>query len=82
MQGTISFINPRSGFFAVLVADNDFTVIELTDTCEIEVGDALIGDLHSHGGTTLKNITQNESMSVYIQGIHCAAATARAMVYR
>lgn len=82
MKGTVSFINPRNGFFAVQVEDNDFTVIELTDTCEVEAGDVVSGDLDSHGGTSLKNVTKNEVMSVYIQGIHCAVATARAMVYR
>jgi len=82
MQGTITLVNPRTGCFAVEVEAGDYTVIELTDTCEIEVGDIVSGNLHSPGGESLRNVTRNESMSVYVQGTHCAAETARAMVSR
>ena len=84
MDGTVVLVNQRKGFFAVEVGagSGDFTVVELLDSCEVAVGDIVSGDLHSHGGEELMNKTQRQSMSVYIQGIHCAASTARAMVLR
>lgn len=82
MKGQIRFINARKGFFGVCIEEGDYSVIELVDTCMIENGDIVSGNLHSLGSETLINITQNHSMSVFIQDIYSSERNAQAMVYR
>ena len=81
-KGIVRLVNLHTGFFAIETADGDYPVSEMTDTCEVAAGDEVSGNLDSPMSETLQNITQGYSMSVYVQGTHCAAATARAMVFR
>lgn len=81
MKGTVTLINPKRGFFVVEVDPGDYTVIEILGEYNLEVGDIISGSLDSHGGEDLKNETQGETMSVFIQGVHCSASTARAMAF-
>jgi hypothetical protein len=82
MIGTVVLVNPKNGFFVVEVEAGDCTVVEMLGGYDILVGDVVSGNLHSHGGEDLHNQTQQETMSVYIQGIHCSSSTARAMALR
>jgi hypothetical protein len=82
MKGTVALINPRNGFFVVQVEPGDFTVVEMLGGCSIEVGDVVSGNLRSLGGEDLRNETQRETMSVFIQDIHSSASNARAMAFR
>lgn len=82
MNGTVVLVNPRNGFVVVEVEAGDYTVVEMLGGYAIEVGDVVSGNLHSNGGEDLRNQTQQETMSVYIQGIHCFSSTARAMALR
>ena len=76
MNGQITFINQRRGMAAVLTSNGGFTVIELLGGYDVQIGDVVSGDLESHGGETIYNNTQMESMDVYIQGIHCTKQNA------
>lgn len=72
MKGIIKLINPSRGWAAVKI-DSGYTVFEILEgPFAIELGDEISGDLESHGGETLKNITKSEAMNVYIQGIMCS----------
>ena len=42
--------------------------------------DDISGDLEAHGGETVRNETQNESMDVFIQGVHCTPANAKLLM--
>lgn len=82
MKGSVAFINPSIGFFAVMVENNDYTVIETSDIGEFEIGDIVSGNLNSHGDEKIKNITKDQIISVYIQSVHSTASNARGLVYR
>lgn len=82
MQGTVSFSNKAVGLFAVLIAYNDYCVIEMPETGDVGIGDVISGNFDSLGDKTLKNLTKNEIMSVYIQSIHATSYNARGVVYR
>ena len=81
MKATVVFSNASKGFFAVITEDHDYTVIEITDSCDVDVGDVISGKLDSEGDNILKNLTKNESMSTYIQAVHSSERNARALVY-
>jgi len=82
MQGTVTYINKAVGLFAVLIANNNYSVIEIPETGDIAIGDLISGNLDSLGEKTLKNLAKNEVMSVYIQSIHSTSTNARGVVYR
>lgn len=76
MRGRVIGINNRKGFIAVDTG-NGITVIELLGGYEVDMDDTVSGDLEAHGGETIINETQNESMEVFIQGVHCTPENAK-----
>jgi len=76
MKGAIRLINNKKGMIAVEVDDGDYTIVELLCECSPEVGDEVAGNLHSTAGETIRNITQQEDWSVYIQDFHASRAVA------
>lgn len=76
MQGTIKFINHKRGLVAVQTENGDFTVFELLGGYTVELGDVISGDLETHAGETLKNLTQDEEMDVFIEDYFCSPAYA------
>ena len=78
MKGIVKFINPTRGIIAIEVESNDITVAEvLESTCSVEIGDIITGNLDNHEGKELLNITKDETMDVFIQGINCTPQSAR-----
>jgi hypothetical protein len=53
--------------------------MEMLGGYDIELGDFVSGNLHSHGGENLFNERQFTTMLVLIQGIQCSASVARQM---
>lgn len=82
MKGTVVFVNPRNGFVIVQVDGGDYCVLELLGGYDVTVGDVLSGRLAVQGGESVRNETQGETVSVFIQGVHCSASTAQAMADR
>lgn len=82
MQGSVSFVNPKNGFFIVEVGAGDYTVVEILGGYDIEIGDIIAGDLDSPGDGFLRNETQGVIMSVYVQDVHCAGPNAWAIALR
>lgn len=81
MKGIVKKINPQRGIIAVEVDTNDFTVIEILEmSCAVEIGDVISGNLDSHEGETLINLSKNEKMDVYIQGINCTSLNAQKLM--
>ena len=76
MKGTVIAVNQQKGFIAVQL-DGGITVIELLGGYEVSVGDIICGNLEDHGGETLRNVTENEDMDAYIQGVHCSPQNAK-----
>lgn len=78
MKGIVKMINPKRGMIAVEVDTNDLTVVEILEiTCAVEIGDVISGNLDSHGGEKLVNLSKNEKMDVFIQGSGCTPQNAR-----
>ncbi len=82
MEGTIIAINNRNGFHAVRTEEGDITVFEMTDTHEATVGDTIAGDLHALGSEQLRNVTQGEEFSAYIQDAFCSDRRAAELLSR
>lgn len=49
-------------------------------SCAVEIGDVISGNLDSHEGETLINLSKNEKMDVYIQGINCTSLNAQKLM--
>ena len=77
MKGIVKMINRKRGMIAVEVDANDFTVIEILEmSYDVEIGDVISGNLDSHAGGTLINLSKNEKMDVFIQGTNCTSQNA------
>ena len=79
MQGSVIAVNPRKGFFAVLM-DNGITVIELLGGYDVERDDVISGPLETHGSNTVRNVTQGKDMRVFIQGVWCTPQNAKQLM--
>ena len=81
MQGIVKMINPTRGMIAVEVDTNDFTVMEILEaSSDVEIGDTISGNLDQHAGETVTNLTKNEKMSVFIEGINCTPLNAKNLI--
>jgi len=77
MQGIVKMINPKRGLIAVEIDTNDFTVMEILEmSCNVEIGDVISGNLDSHAGETVTNLSKREKMSVFIEGVNCTPLNA------
>jgi len=72
MRGTIKLINNKKGFIAVLTEEEEYSIIELQRDYSPEVDDVVSGDLEGLGGETIRNETQKQDWSVFIQDIHAS----------
>jgi hypothetical protein len=79
MTGTVQFVNPRSGTFAVATPDG-FTVVEVVDTIEVEVDDEVAGKLDEHGSVTLRHVPSGENFDAFIQAVGASEKSARALL--
>lgn len=79
MKGRVIEVNQTRGMIAI-ETDGGITVAELLDSDDIEVGEEVSGDLEAHGGETLRKVSTNEQIEVYIQGVHCSPANARSLM--
>ncbi len=60
MTGSVKFINSKRGMVAVQIDSGDFTIFEILGSCEVNLGDEIVGKLDSLGSETLYNRTINE----------------------
>ena len=72
MRGTIKLINNPKGLFAVETEEGQYSIVELLGEYSPEVDDILSGNLEGMGGETLRNVTQKQDWSVFIQDIHAS----------
>ena len=79
MKGTVQFVNPRRGTFAVTTSDG-FTVVEVLDTIEVEVDDEVTGKLDEHGSVTLRHVASGEEFDAFVQAVGESEARARALL--
>ena len=61
--------------------DGGYAVLEIMGSPDdIEVGDLLIGELRSHGGERLCNLTKRMNVDVYIQAYDATLENVRALI--
>lgn len=76
----IEMINYKKGMIAVRTESDEYSVLELLGGYSPEIGDIIVGNLEGLGGEDVKNITQDEIWSVYIQDIHGSSIIAKKMI--
>ena len=79
MRGKISSINSRTGLAAVKTSEDSFSVFEMMGTA-IEVGQEISGDLESKGVITVKNLSRNLDMEIYILETRCNSIRANELL--
>jgi len=68
MKGTVAHMNPRRGMVAIATSGHGFTIIELLNDINIEVGDAMEWTPDTGcGHQNYRNITKGIQMRVYAQ---------------
>ncbi len=78
MQGTVKCLSANRQRAAVLT-DNGYTVFDIISG-EVEPEDILSGDLASHGGVDLANLTSGRTISVFVEAIHATQAAVRSLL--
>lgn len=78
MTGKVVAINEARGMVGVLTEDEDFSVFELLNSDEIEVGDevAWVGTTPL-GGEKITNVTRGQTLDVFFQNHHVSKANLR-----
>lgn len=68
MRGVVLHHEHRIGFVIIRDEYNNFTVVKLLGSDNIERGDIVVGVLHGEGDETFHNETQDVAFPVHIQG--------------
>jgi hypothetical protein len=79
MNGRVVGINCNKGFIAIDTGSG-ISVVELLGGYDVEMGDKISGDLEALGGESLYNISQQEEMDTYIQGVGCSRESANRLM--
>jgi hypothetical protein len=70
MKATVKVVNQSRGMFGALTEDGEYVIFELLDSDEPEIDDIVShSDFHSMGSEDYKNLTQNQTISVYVQNV-------------
>lgn len=80
MTGSVKFINSKRGMVAVQIDSGDFTIFEILGSCEVNLGDEIVGKLDSLGSETLYNRTIHERFEVYVEAIHATLTNAQQLI--
>ena len=82
MQATVVLINQQRGMVAAKTEDGEFSIFELLCSYDVEVGDIIsCADFTSMGSEVYRNVTKNESMSIYVQNICGGLEQAKRQVF-
>lgn len=80
--GKITILNHNRGMYAAQLSDGSYSVFELMDTNEINLGDVISGELDEEGSCILNNLSEHESFDAIIQntGLNANMAYKRTML--
>jgi hypothetical protein len=67
VRGRIIGSNPVRGMFAVDIDGAGVTIVELLDSIELELDDAITGTLDEHGSVRLRCERLSESFDAFVQ---------------
>ncbi|EPH9698194.1 hypothetical protein [Enterobacter hormaechei] len=68
MRGVVVHHEHRIGYIVIRDQIGEFTVAELLGGYDVEKGHVISGELHSLGGETFTNETEEEEIEVFVQG--------------
>ncbi|HBT2486654.1 TPA: hypothetical protein MBD98_001263 [Klebsiella aerogenes] len=68
MRGVVVHHEQRIGYIVIRDQTGEFTVAELLGGYDVEKGHVISGELHSLGGETFVNETEEEEIEVFVQG--------------
>ena len=72
MKGIVKFCNIQRGMFAIKLENGEYSVIELLDSNDVNIGDEISGDMDVAGSADIENLTTGDSFSVIVQNVHCS----------
>lgn len=67
MRGVVVHHERRTGYIVIRDSFDEFTVAELLGGYDVERGHVISGNLHSLGGETFFNETEDEKLEVFVQ---------------
>lgn len=68
MRGVVVHHEHSLSFIVIRDPVGEFTIAELLGGYDVEKGHVISGDLHSLGGETFINETEDEEIDVFVQG--------------
>ncbi|MGK0600359.1 hypothetical protein [Yokenella regensburgei] len=68
MHGVVVHYERRIGYIVIRDVIGEFTVAELLGGYDVAEGHIVSGKLHSLGGETLMNETEDQAIEVFVQG--------------
>ncbi|MBD8004545.1 hypothetical protein [Bacillus norwichensis] len=69
-------INHQKGWIALLTENNTFSIVEVLEMQLPNIGDVISGDIETLGEETFYNVTQDETLDVYVQDIYAGQKAA------
>jgi hypothetical protein len=72
----IGVVRMRNKDLVAIETDHGYTVFDIEDGSEVDVGDIITGRLDNHGSETVNNATKKQTLSVYIEAIRATQRSA------
>lgn len=70
MKAIVKVINPKRGMYGAQTGEGEFVIFEVLDSDEPELGDIVSHpDFYTMGGEDYRNLTQNVTISVYVENV-------------
>lgn len=67
MEGFVMLVNPQEKLAAVKINDGSYSVIQVCEEHNLNIGDYLTGDLQILGMQMIENHSAGESFMAYVQ---------------
>ncbi|MBK8058647.1 MAG: hypothetical protein IPK33_12505 [Gemmatimonadetes bacterium] len=80
LQGRITSINRTRLRIAVLLDEGGYTVADLEDLDDLEVGDTVEGELLTHGEAIWRSQRTGRALRVYVEAFDAGAENARQLL--
>lgn len=71
MKGTVKHINRKNGLCSIEIERNSYSIFEILELENIEIGDVLSGELQERGDVVLKNESKKVAINGILQNYDC-----------
>lgn len=69
--GNVVYINSKRGMFVVQLENGSYSVLEMFDSYNIEMGEEIKGHIDDEGSCIVYSIDNDESFDVIVQNAGC-----------